>query len=356
MVREYTVIGIMSGTSLDGVDMAACNFKKREGAWSYRIRHAVTELYSEDWKAKLAGAHRISDQDLDRLDREYGRYLGTLIQEFCRKHDIHPDLVASHGHTVFHEPEKGITRQIGSGSEIAGITDLPVVFDFRSDDVAKGGQGAPLVPVGDKLLFYEYDACLNLGGFSNISFDLMGKRRAFDICPVNIVLNQIAAGKQKDFDRDGELGRTGRIDQKLLAGLNNLNYYRQPPPKSLSREWLETEFIPLMERSGLSPEDLAATVYQHIMIQLLEVFSKYGIKQVLLTGGGALNTYLTNLLKNKSQTGIIIPGRILIDFKEALVFAFLGLLRYRNEINCFASVTGASEDSVAGKLIKKAPE
>ncbi|MBN1951528.1 MAG: anhydro-N-acetylmuramic acid kinase [Bacteroidales bacterium] len=355
MIKRVGVIGLMSGTSLDGVDLALCSFEERAEGWQYLLLDAHTVPYPDEWKRKLGSAHLLEADALDTLDQEYGHYLATLVKEFIDKTGASPELIASHGHTVFHEPEKGITRQIGSGERLFALTGLPVVYDFRTLDVLKGGQGAPLVPVGDKLLFREYDACLNLGGFSNISFDYRGSRIAFDICPVNLALNYLAEKTGHAFDRDGELGRQGKVDSELLETMNNLPYYSRQHPKSLGREWVDENIIPLLETWGIETKDLAATVYQHITEQILQVLNKYGISSVLITGGGALNTYLVNKLHTETKTKIQVPDRQLIDYKEAVIFAFLGLLRMEERVNCYASVTGAFEDSIVGVLIKNEP-
>jgi anhydro-N-acetylmuramic acid kinase len=345
------IIGLMSGTSLDGVDMAVCSFGQEDEKWTFQLLHAETIPYDETWRARLSNAHQLATPELETLDREYGKYLAELVNKMCREQGIHPGLIASHGHTVFHAPEKGYTCQIGSGAELAAMTKTSVVYDFRTLDVQKGGQGAPLVPVGDKLLFHEYDACLNLGGFSNISFEWEGRRIAFDICPVNMVLNYLAEFQDMSYDKGGIFGRSGTPDAFLLDKLNSLKYYAVKPPKSLGREWFEACFLPLITETGRSVNDLLATVYLHIRDQIERVSEAYALRNMLVTGGGTHNDYLMELIGKSSGTELIIPDSSIVDFKEAMVFAFLGLLRYRGEVNCYASVTGASEDSVAGVLI-----
>ena len=282
-----------------------------------------------------------------RFDKlEYGTYIGQSVNEFCTKYQFKPQYIASHGHTVFHQPEIGITRQIGNGQEIAASTGINTISDFRSGDVALGGQGAPLVPIGDELLFSGYEFCLNLGGFSNISYREKEVRKAFDICPVNIILNHLCP----PYDKDGTIGSQGSVHSELLNKLNNIEYYHKQPPKSLGREWLENEFMPYLEGSGIPHHDLVRTVYEHIAIQITNVLHTPNEGQVLLSGGGTHNTLLTTLLKEKSSVKIVIPDRLIIDYKEALIFAFLGVLRVRNETNCLSSVTGASRDSSGGNI------
>jgi anhydro-N-acetylmuramic acid kinase len=145
-------LGIMSGTSLDGVDLALCRFKENKGIWKYDILDAFTIPYTSNWESKLRSAHRLNVQDFLLLHNEYGKYIGNLAKQFLEKKPS-PDIISSHGHTIFHQPDKGFTFQLGNGAAIAATANISTVSDFRSLDVALGGQGAPLVPVGDKLLF-----------------------------------------------------------------------------------------------------------------------------------------------------------------------------------------------------------
>jgi len=340
----------MSGTSLDGVDIAFCLFEEHKGHWHYEILAAKTFGYDKAWRDTLAGAHLLSGEDLIRLDRNYGIYLGKIVKKYVSQTGIKPSLIASHGHTIFHNPSRGYTFQAGHGAYISGITGIPVVDDFRSMDVALHGQGAPLVPMGDKLLFGSYDSCLNLGGFANISFTKGQERIAFDICPVNIVINYLAREQGKSYDRDGVLAKPGRVDKNLLQKLNSLPYYRFKPPKSLSREWLEMDFMPFLHTSSVSATDKMATVYEHVIHQLLKVISRNGLISVLVTGGGAFNKYLIKLLKKGSGAEIVLPDKMTIKYKEALIFACLGLLRLDGKINILSSVTGAAKDSTGGAL------
>lgn len=345
--EKYHVLGIMSGTSLDGVDLALCEFKIEGNNWMFEINKAQTIDYSKDWKKKLESAHLLKKVQLDDLHLEYGRFTGSLANSFL-KGLPKPDYIASHGHTIFHEPVKGITFQLGKGNEIASVSGLPVIWDFRSGDVALGGQGAPLVPVGDELLLGEYEFCLNLGGFSNISYSFKGCRTAFDICPVNIVLNQLAGILGYNFDKDGALAYRGNIDYDLLTSLNNLDYYKASNPKSLGREWVESYVNPLLTGAPLSVEDKLRTFSEHVAHQLARATNEFPPGRILTTGGGALNRFLIQLFREKTHHEIVIPDLNLVNFKEAMVFAFLGLLRTMNINNCYASVTGAKSDSCAG--------
>ncbi len=250
-MKEYKVIGLMSGTSLDGVDMAYCIFRF-DLSWKFEIILAETIHYPSNWIEKLTDAINLNDQSISNLDIEYGKFLGKHTSNFIQSNNLNPDFISSHGHTIFHQPEKGYTLQIGEGRSISQTVGLPVVYDFRTLDVQLGGQGAPLVPVGDRLLFPEYDYCLNLGGIANISFEKDNKRIAFDICPCNQVLNKFAQEVGKEYDAFGNMARQGNIDQKLLQKLNSLEYYSDDPPKSLGREWVDAVFLPYVNESKIS--------------------------------------------------------------------------------------------------------
>ncbi|TAL62605.1 MAG: anhydro-N-acetylmuramic acid kinase [Bacteroidetes bacterium] len=349
---KYKVIGIMSGTSLDGLDIACCEFKKLK-TWRYKIKYAVTIKYNKEWRKKLRSAIMMKKPELQALDLEYGRFIGAEIRKLIRHKNISADLIASHGHTVFHQPEKKLTLQIGNGCEIASFTALPVVCDFRSGDVALGGQGAPLVPLADKMLFSEYAFCLNLGGFANISFDKNKQRIAFDICPANIVLNELAGKLGKEFDEGGKLASKGIIHEKLLKNLNTLPFYKNKPPKSLGREWVENKFLPALGSFDISIQDKLRTVVEHIALQISSVLNsepRTPHPELLFTGGGAYNKFLIGRISHHAKCKIVLPDDKTIQFKEAMAFAFLGLLKMRGEINILKSVTGAKRDSSGGVI------
>jgi anhydro-N-acetylmuramic acid kinase len=346
--REYSVVGMMSGTSLDGMDLILCRFRRIQGQWVFTILKSVTLEYTPAWKRSLSYAASLGSEDFLLLHHEYGRFIGSQIHIFLTENDLSADLVASHGHTLFHQPLKGLTFQLGEGASIATGCNITTVSDFRTLDVTLGGQGAPLVPVGDEMLFSEYKYCLNLGGFANISTSHHGIRIAWDICPVNIVLNNLAQRCGYEFDAGGETGRRGVPDENLIKELNDLEYYEQSGPKSLGREWVETCFMPILDKYGLSIENLARSVYEHIVYQIGRYITEFGEGTILVTGGGAFNTFLLERMGEKLNTTLIIPDEQIVKYKEALIFAFLGLLRYRNEINCLASVTGARCDSSSG--------
>ena len=343
----------MSGTSLDGLDIAYCTFQFNKGKWSYSINAAETIKYSKEWLAKLKQAHHLSGENLMQLHSDYGEFLGKKVSGFIKKHSLkNVELVSSHGHTIFHRPELGFTFQLGNGASLASACGITTVCDFRTLDVALKGQGAPLVPIGDKLLFPEYAFCLNLGGFSNISFEDKGNRIAFDICPVNTALNYLASVKGKGFDKGGAMAKSGKVNIGLLKKLNGLAYYKNKNAKSLGREWLEKNFLPLLDSSSISTEDKLATVTEHIAYQIAQVVLNSNKKgNMLISGGGANNSFLISILKEKlPKHRIVIPSRALINFKEALVFAFLGVLKMENKINTLKSVTGALTDSSGGVI------
>jgi anhydro-N-acetylmuramic acid kinase len=349
-MNEYLVLGLMSGTSLDGVDLAMCKFRYSNSKISYELLSSGTIPYPYYLKEQLEDALYNSTQDLHDLDQKLGSFYSTHIQDFLNKNGGKPDLIASHGHTILHQPDKGITLQIGNGNVIAQKIGIKVVSDFRLQDVSKGGQGAPLVPIGDKDLFSEYTFCLNLGGIANVSFDLNGKRLACDISPCNMALNTISSWIKIAYDNEGLLASKGNIHHDLLARLNALKYYEYQAPKSLGKEWFIRKFLPEIRKTELTIEDALRTVNEHIADQVSGFINRFAKEEstMLVTGGGTFNTFLLDLIKNKSKAKLFIPDKNLIDFKEAIVFAYLGLLRVRNEINVLSSVTGASSDTSAG--------
>lgn len=349
---SYHVIGLMSGTSLDGLDIAYCIFELDNAKWTYQIKKACTVSYPLDLSAHLADSTILSGLNLSLLNIELGRWIGATVKEFIKQHNISVDLIASHGHTVFHQPNRGLTLQIGSGNEILNACNVTVINDFRSKDVSLGGNGAPLVPIGDLLLFSQYDGCLNLGGIANISYQENNQPIAYDIVTVNMILNKLAQQVGQPYDQNGDLARKGTLSTELLDKLNDLTYYKLKPPKSLGYEWVENSIIPLLSDSELSIEDQLATTIEHATIQIARHLPQ---GQTLLTGGGVYNAYLIERLKKSVQSTqqLIIPDPNIIEFKEALIFAFLGVLKSRNEVNCLKSVTGASEDNIGGVVYSK---
>ncbi|MCQ2309184.1 MAG: anhydro-N-acetylmuramic acid kinase [Bacteroidales bacterium] len=347
----YNVIGLMSGSSLDGIDLVDANFW-HDGGWHFEIVTKDNFEYDHAWKKRLSDAFYMSPDELKNLDIQYGKLLGKVTKSFIDKFGLKPEIVASHGHTIFHRPQERYTLQIGDGQSIADICGVKVINDFRTEDVLKGGQGAPLVPVGDKFLFAEFQICLNIGGIANVSYDVGSQRIAYDICIANQALNFLANLKNMDYDRDGYLARNGIVDNQLLEKLNSHPYHSRTFPKSLGREFFEDNVKPLFKQeSNPCPlENLMATFVEHIAIQVGKSVENQPFGKMLITGGGAKNKFLTERIQANTKHEVIIPDNDIIDYKEALVFAFLGLLRNRNEINVFKSVTGAESDSCSGKI------
>ena len=347
------MLGIMSGTSLDGLDLCCCTFEHSQGIWTFRVEAAETVPYTDEWRGKLSDAYSYSGPELMRLHADYGKYIGTAARDFLSRHQLKPEAICSHGHTIFHNPAAGYTFQIGSGAVIAATSGTDTICDLRSTDVALGGQGAPLVPVGDRLLFGGHKFCLNLGGIANISFDSGPNRVAFDICPVNMALNFLASRKGLSYDDGGELASAGRLIPELYDKLAALPFYTQPAPKSLGREWFESAFLPLINTTLFSAEDLLHTVVKHIASCISRSVPVSPGTTMLVTGGGAHNTFLMECIADHLEpTGVhaVVPDEEIVSFKEAIIFAFLGALRLTGQPNSLSSVTGASRNAVSGAL------
>ena len=347
-MKTSLAIGLMSGSSLDGLDIALVRFTSNEGRYTYHIEAAETIPYPQYWHDQLAEAFLHKPEELGPLDKAYGNYLGQQVQAFVRKHDVKPDFVASHGHTIFHKPEQRYTLQIGDGQALADACGIVVVNDFRSEDVGKGGQGAPLVPIGDRLLFGDYEICLNIGGIANLSYELNGKRIAYDICIANQALNWLAQQEGLDYDKDGLLAQKGQLNTALLETLNNNAFYHQAPPKSLGREFFET-----FQKETLKDyptADALTTFTEHIAMQVAQTIAHLPQGRMLVTGGGAHNSYLIERIQHHTRHQVVVPDRQTVDYKEALIFALLGLLRLEGHINVLSSVTGAPSDSCSGKI------
>ncbi len=349
--KFWHVIGLMSGTSLDGVDLVFVKFSV-DNNYSFKIIKKESINYSEKWKNKLQDAFTYSGENLTKLDVDYGELLGKWIRDFILKNKIEKvDFIASHGHTIFHQPDKNYTLQIGNGAVINAITNIKVVCDFRVQDLALGGQGAPLVPIGDQLLFGDYNFCLNLGGFANISYQSDNKRLAFDICPINIVLNNYTREQGFEYDKGGKQARQGAIHEELLNELNDLSFYSDNKPKSLGYEFVIETILPIIDKYELSLSDILKTFIEHSAFQIAEVINKNSnntSQTVLATGGGAFNDYLIERIRSYSNVEIVVPQKEIIDFKEAIIFALLGVLKVENKINCLKSVTGATKDHSSG--------
>ncbi|HEY5367955.1 MAG TPA: anhydro-N-acetylmuramic acid kinase [Hanamia sp.] len=366
----YNAIGLMSGSSLDGLDVTYAEFNEKAGKWDYEIKCAACVEYDETLTRKLKNATQLSAKDYQLLHADYGRYLGEMVNQFIEKFHLEHkvNLVASHGHTTFHSPEKRMTHQIGDGAAIAALTQLPVVSDLRAMDVALGGQGAPIVPLGEKLLFPDYHYFLNIGGIANVSINskqtnnedssLSSKEIiAFDICAANRVLNMFASEKDLAYDEDGKMASAGKIHDGLLEKLNALDFYKLPPPKSLANSFGTDIIVPLIKSFNLSTEDSLRTYVEHIAIQVknaLETeFSNTVVQKLMITGGGAFNKFLIQRISKRLEEvnfEIYIPEADVVIYKEALIMALLGVLRWREQYTILSSVTGASRNSIGGAL------
>ena len=339
---KYAVLGIMSGTSLDGIDLAICTFTKNQ-EWEYKIEKSNTIKYPFSCKSKLATVHTQNKAIVEQTNIQFGQYIGETVNTFLKREKV--DFIASHGHTIFHQPENNYTLQIGCGKTISQVTEITTINDFRTLDISLNGQGAPLVPIGDLLLFPKHKYCINLGGFANISIKKNGGIIAFDICPANIVLNDICKELEIEYDSNGDISREGEIIPTLLEQLNQLDFYIKKAPKSLGREWVEENVFPILKNND--SKDLLCTFCEHIAIQIGKFLAD---ESALFTGGGVFNSFLMDRITFHSKAKILVPNKELIEFKESLIFAFLGVLRLRNEVNCLQSVTGANRDNCGGVI------
>tara|TARA_R110000868_G_scaffold45342_2_gene150473 strand:- start:1086 stop:2150 length:1065 start_codon:yes stop_codon:yes gene_type:complete len=347
---EYNVIGVMSGTSLDGIDLVYAKFCLNE-TWSFEIVHAETVEYPSNWYEALKELVNTPIEELKAIDTNYTEYIAKVIKNFIIKYQIkNIDAICSHGHTALHQPENKLTFQIGNRPFLAELLKETVVCDFRVQDVELGGQGAPLVPIGDELLFSEFDFCLNLGGFANVSTNFNRNRIAYDICPVNIVLNHYIRKLGLNYDDEGKIASEGMISVKLLNQLNAIEFYKETYPKSLGLEWVNNTVFPLIDTFKLEIQDVLKTFVEHIAIQIASEINKKNTGSVLITGGGVYNIYLMDRIEAHSIQKIIVPKNEVVEFKEAVIFGFLGVQKLRNEVNCLSSVTGAIKDHSSGKI------
>lgn len=357
----YRAIGIMSGSSLDGLDITFAEFHENGGKWTYEVRETACYVYEEEWINRLKNAIALPAMEYQLLHAEYGHYIGQKINEFIDDRRLHYQvgLISSHGHTTFHIPGKKMTAQLGDGAAIAAETKLPVVTDLRALDVAFGGQGAPIVPIGEKLLMNDYDYFLNLGGIANISVNTE-PYIAFDICPANRVLNMLANETGESYDDGGQIAALGTVNPALLEKLNQLSYYRQPHPKSLANNFGTDTVYPMIKAAGCSIPDALRTYCEHIAVQIHNAISGLNnLKpetlnlKLLVTGGGAFNKFLIDRIENylkELNVTVVIPDANLVSYKEALIMAFIGVLRWRQEYNVLSSVTGSSRNSIGGAL------
>lgn len=344
-MTTYTALGVMSGSSLDGIDLALCTFTRSDARWTFSITDARTLPYDDAFRARLQAVMHGTALDLARLDRDLGDRIGGACRDLLAGRPAH--VIGSHGHTVFHRPDEGLTLQIGHGARIAAATGITTVCDFRTTDLALGGQGAPLVPLGEQLLFPDHRAFLNIGGICNIALHREDRVLGYDVCIGNQALNFLAEELGQPYDTDGALARAGQVDEALLAGLHALPFHRQPPPRSLGREWFDAAVKPLIADRSLALADRIRTVVEHIAQQVGTALRE-AEGTTLATGGGVHNSFLMERIA--AYTPVEGPPQQVVDFKEALVFALLGVLRLRGEPTTLASVTGAARESVGGAV------
>lgn len=377
---QYRVIGLMSGSSLDGLDIVYTELEETAGKWSYEIKAATCIEYNNEWLLKLKATQHLNAYEYLLLHTAYGKFIAEKINKFIDANNLHHkvQLIVSHGHTVFHTPRLGMTAQLGDGATIAALTGINVVSDLRMIDVALGGEGAPIVPMGEKLLLKEYDYFLNLGGIANISANVstsrdvkpssstpLGTYIAFDVCPANRVLNMLANKEGKPYDDKGKIARSGSVNNSLFTQLNALDYYKQPFPKSLANEFGTNVVFPLIESFNISAGDALRTYVEHVVRQVENAVESVNgewsmvnrpssiIKKLLVTGGGAFNDFLIERLQEglkKFNIDAILPNENLIKYKEALIMALLGVLRWREENTIMNSVTGATRSSIGGAV------
>lgn len=353
----YNVIGLMSGSSHDGLDIAFVEIADVRNDWVYEIKNSECVPFTPELEQQLRQAASLSVPDFLRLHTAFGRWMGHQVVQFIDKYELHHKVhfIASHGHTVFHEPASGTSTQIGDGASIAAVTGLTTITDLRNMDLALGGQGAPIVPIADKLLFRDYDFCLNIGGICNVTIN-GPEPIAFDIAPANQVLNHYAQSIEMPFDMDGTLASAGKVEPSLLEQLNALDFYQLPAPRSLSNTYSGSIIDKVNEFTSLSVQDILATLCAHIAAQIskaIEPYVKDAPAKMLATGGGAFNKYLIDTISvalADKGVEIVVPDAELVANKEALAMALIGVLRWREEVNVLSSATGAQRSSIGGAM------
>ncbi|MCT4580511.1 MAG: anhydro-N-acetylmuramic acid kinase [Flavobacteriales bacterium] len=346
---QYSIIGLMSGTSLDGLDIALCHFKQTNDQWDFSIVESKTYRYSKAWKKRLQNIENESALNFVKTDSDLGLLFAEKVNTFLIEFDLEKtsiDAIASHGHTIFHQPHLGFSTQIGNGAQLCAKTGIKTIVDFRAVDVALGGQGAPLVPIGDQLLFSEYDYCLNIGGIANISSQQNELRIAKDITFANMIGNHICQKINQDFDDQGKLAQSGSIHPPFLELLTKTVAISTKNNASLGKETFVKHIQPYIDQLKISVEDQLHTLAHHLSDKIADNITPKS--SLLITGGGAFNDFWIKLIQEKSKAKITIPDHQLIEFKEALIFAFLGALRLNNVYNSLSSVTGARKDAIGG--------
>ena len=369
-------MGLMSGTSLDGISAAVARFSARDGGrYGCELLAAETRAYSDVQRRRLerAMSEPISAAEWCQLDFDLGGWLADAAVAAIAECGVSREEIggiASHGQTVWHEPTRS-TWQIGEAAVIAERTGLPVISDFRVRDVAAGGQGAPLVPIADALLFAadsSWRALQNLGGIGNVTVVPPGGApldgvRAFDTGPGVVIIDGVvrALRARMRYDVDGRLARAGTPVPGVVAGCLAEAYYREAPPKSTGRELFSAEYIAtFIERcratAGVTDEDIVATAVALTAATVAESYARFVVEpvgDVLLSGGGARNPALVDAL-----TAALAPRRVRRfddvffdgEAKEAVAFAFLGLLHQHGRPGNVPTATGARGRRVLGVL------
>ncbi|MGB0167057.1 MAG: anhydro-N-acetylmuramic acid kinase [Luteibaculum sp.] len=348
-MQKWKALGIMSGSSLDGLDLALSEYTLNQEKWSFKILHRDSIELPDNLKELLKTSTSLSGEDLVLLDITYGKWIASQLGDFLADYPK-PDVVGLHGHTVFHKPDLGYSLQIGSADHVAASVSCPVVSNFRQKNIALGGQGAPLVPIGDFHLFNDFDACVNLGGICNTTLLNRQDLLAWDISACNQVFNFLAHEMGQAFDKDGVIALSGSLDEDLLQALNRLSYYDLKAPKSIGNHWVKENFIPLVQRAKSSVPDKMHTVQRHLVDRICTELKSYGVKKALLTGGGAHNANFVQRLRDQGDIEFIVPEKQIVDFKEAIIFGFLALLRILCKENILSSYTNSKFNLSGGSI------
>jgi anhydro-N-acetylmuramic acid kinase len=363
--KTYKALGLMSGSSLDGLDLAFCEFSINNDQLDWNFLIGETLPFSEMWQARLAHLPVQNAQVYAKSHIYLGYYFGELCNTFLKKHKVQPDFIASHGHTIFHDPERRYSAQIGDGAAIAATTGIQTIDNFRTQDIALNGQGAPIAPIADRYLLKGYDFYLNLGGIVNISCNANNQFIAFDISGANQVLNRLANELGLPYDAGGQVAASGKLIQDLFAKSNDLEYLNTTYPKSLSNQWVQESLVPMfVDHEGSIPDKLCSMVH-HIGFQIQQsihqIVKKEKLSQnafnMIATGGGAHNSFLMKIISDYNPNiNIEIPDRNIIEFKEAIMIALMGVLRLEGIPNTIHTVTGAARDTISGAIHAGRPE
>ncbi|MGB0862924.1 MAG: anhydro-N-acetylmuramic acid kinase [Saprospiraceae bacterium] len=360
-MKSYKVIGLMSGSSLDGVDLAYCEFRLNDEAIDFDLLIAETIPFDEKWMGRLQHLPTQNALTFAKTHVYFGHYLGELLNDFIERCKIEPDFIASHGHTIFHDPDRRFTTQIGEGGAMAAITKTTVISDFRTQDIAIDGEGTPIAPAADRYLFSEYDLMMNIGGIANITCNAKGKYIAFDTSAANQVLNVLASFKGLEYDKNGNLAAQGKVIPSILEQLESMEYFKQSYPKSIANSWVRDRILPIFIENEASIEDRLHTAVEHIAtetaVAIKGIFTKEKLPkkeyQLLVTGGGALNGFLIKKIQEKLvplRVKVEVPAPEIIEYKEAILMGLMGVLRMEERVNCFSSVTGARRNTIGGAV------